>query len=47
MKKLLNLLRLRKPDEMERTILFKSQRNAYLFLVFALIAWTFFESYRV
>lgn len=47
MKTLFNMFRLRKPDEMERAILFKSQRNAYLFLVFALMARTFFESYRV
>ena len=47
MKRIFERLRLRRPDEMEQQILFKAQRNAYLFLVFALIAWTFFESYRV
>lgn len=47
MKNLLRKLRFRKPDEMEQAILFKSQRNAYLFLVFALMAWTFSASYRV
>lgn len=34
-------------DEMERYILFKSQRNAYIFLVAALAAWAFYESYQV
>ena len=28
----------RRPDEMERSILFKAQRNAYLFLTAALLA---------
>lgn len=37
----------RKPDEMERYILFKSQRNAYLFLVVALALWSFYESSQV
>ncbi len=37
----------RKPDEMERYILFKSQRNAYLFLVAALAIWSFYESFQV
>lgn len=37
----------RKPDEMERHILFQAQRNSYLFLVMALTAWSFCESGRV
>lgn len=35
------------PDEMERAILLKAQRNAYLFLVIALLAWSFYESFQV
>ena len=41
MKQILGKLRFRKMDEMERHILFKAQRNAYLFLVTALIIWSF------
>lgn len=33
-----------KPDEMERHILFKAQRNSYFFLVAALLAWSLWES---
>ena len=39
--------RFHRPDEMERSILLKAQRNAYLFLVAALLVWTFCESARV
>ena len=35
-----------KPDEMERHILFKAQRNSYFFLVAALLAWSLWESCR-
>lgn len=34
-------------DEMERHILFKAQRNAYLFLIAALVIWSFYESIQV
>lgn len=40
----------RKPrgmDEMERHILFRAQRSAYFFLVAALTAWSFYESWQV
>ncbi|MBQ4572166.1 MAG: hypothetical protein IJA80_02680 [Clostridia bacterium] len=47
MKKLLKNLGFHKMDEMEQSILFKAQRNAYLFLEFALIIWAFYESYKV
>nr|WP_325252141.1 hypothetical protein [uncultured Oscillibacter sp.] len=47
MKQILGKLRFRKMDEMERHILFKAQRNAYLFLVTALIIWSFCESIQV
>lgn len=40
-------LGLRKLDEMERFILFRAQRNAYLFLVAALLCWSMYESCRV
>ena len=40
-------LGLRKPDEMERFILFRAQRNAYLFLVAALLCWSLYESCQV
>ncbi len=36
-----------KMDEMERHILFKSQRNAYFFLVLALVVWSLYESWQV
>lgn len=38
---------LKKPDEMERHILFRAQRNAYLFLAAALAVWSLWESARV
>lgn len=47
MRRILKGLNLRRPDEMERHILFKAQRNAYLFLVIALAAWSFYESIQV
>ena len=34
-------------DEMEKAILFRAQRNAYLFLLLALLAGSFYESYQV
>lgn len=47
MRRILKGLKLHRPDEMERHILFKAQRNAYLFLVAALVIWSFCESLRV
>ncbi len=47
MKKVFRRFGFHKPDEMERHIIFKSQRNAYIFLIIALIIWTFYESYKV
>ncbi len=47
MKWILKKLRAHSPDEMERAILFKAQRNAYLSLVIALLIWSFYESFRV
>ena len=44
MKRIFEKLGVRKMDEMERHILFKAQRNAYLFLVAALVIWSFYES---
>ena len=46
MKQFLKKFRLRRPDEMERHILFKAQRNSYFFLVAALLAWSLWESCR-
>ena len=40
-------LGLRKMDEMERLILFKAQRNSYLFLTAALLIWSIYESCQV
>lgn len=37
----------RRPDEMERSILFKAQRIAYLFLVASLFLWSLYESCQV
>jgi len=36
-------LKFRKPDEMERLIAFKAQRNGYVFLIAALFVWTMAE----
>ena len=47
MKGIWKRLGFRRPDEMERFILFKAQRNAYLFLIAALFLWTVYESCRV
>ena len=47
MKKFFARLGFRKMDEMEQYIAFKAQRNAYLFLILALLGWTLYESWRV
>lgn len=47
MKNFFKKLGFRKMDEMEQLIAFKAQRNALLFLVFALFVWTLYESYKV
>ena len=39
--------RCRRPDEMEKYILFRAQRNSYVFLIAALTLWSLCESYRV
>lgn len=39
--------KLRRMDEMERHILSRAQRNAYFFLVAALVVWSFYESWQV
>lgn len=47
MKQFLKKLGFHSPDEMEKAILFKAQRNAYIFLVISLLAWSLYESYKV
>lgn len=47
MKQFLKRLGFHSPDEMEKAILFKAQRNAYIFLVISLVAWSLYESYKV
>ncbi len=47
MKRILKKLGLHSPDEMERAILFKAQRNAYAFLMIALSGWSLYESWKV
>lgn len=47
MKNFLKKLGFRRLDEMERSILFKAQRNAYLFLTAALLIWSLYESCQV
>lgn len=44
MKNWLNRLGFRRMDEMERQIAFRAQRNAYVFLLAALLVWTLYES---
>ena len=47
MKKLLKYFKFHKPDEMEQHIIFRAQRDSYIFLIIALLVWSFFESYKV
>lgn len=47
MKRIIKRAGFRRMDEMERHILGKAQRNAYLFLVAALALWSFYESWQV
>ena len=47
MRRISKKIHVRKPDEMERHILLKAQRNAYLFLVAGLLLWSLYESYKV
>lgn len=47
MNRFLKKLGFRGPDEMEKAILFKAQRNAYVFLMLALSARSLYESWRV
>lgn len=47
MRQFFKKLGFRRPDEMERSILFRAQRNAYLFLVAALFFWSLYESCQV
>ncbi|RHO52733.1 hypothetical protein DW094_13845 [Ruminococcaceae bacterium AM07-15] len=45
MKKFFARLGFRKMDEMEQMIAFKAQRNAYGFLILALLVWTVWEGW--
>lgn len=47
MRRIFQKLGLHRMDEMEQHILFKAQRNAYLFLIIALVIWSFYESIQV
>lgn len=47
MKRFLKKLGFRSMDEMERAILARAQRNAYIFLVISLLAWSLYESCQV
>ena len=47
MKRILKKLIPRRPDEMEKAILFRAQRNAYIFLVIVLAGWSLYESCKV
>lgn len=47
MKKLLNELGIHKMDEMEKVHSFKSQRNAFVYVILVLLCWSFYESYQV
>ena len=38
---------LHSPDEIERAICLRAQRNAYIFLLIALLAWALYEGCRV
>lgn len=47
MQKIWQKIKIKKIDEMGKFILYKAQRNAYFFLIIALLLWSFYESYRV
>ena len=47
MKKFFKKLGFHRMDEMEQQIAFKAQRNAFIFLLIALLCWTMYESYKV
>lgn len=47
MKKFFKKLGFRKMDEMEKNIALKSQRNALVYVLAALLIWSFYESYKV
>lgn len=47
MKRFLKNFKFRKTDEMEQYIIFKSQRNAYFFLIASLFLWSIYESCQV
>lgn len=47
MKKYFSELGFHKMDEMQRYILFRAQRNSYIFLIIALLIWSLYESYGV
>lgn len=47
MKHFLDKLKFNKTDEMQRYIIFKAQRNSYIFLTAALLIWSLYESYKV
>ncbi len=47
MKRFFKKLGFRKMDEMEQHIAFKAQRNAFVFLLAALLIWTLYEAYKV
>lgn len=44
MKQLLKKFGYRSPDEMERAISFRAQRNGYIFLLIALLIWALYET---
>ncbi|MEG2094107.1 MAG: hypothetical protein RRY80_07325 [Lachnospiraceae bacterium] len=47
MKKTINKLGFRKMDEMEKNIALKSQRIALVYVIIALLIWSFYETYKV
>lgn len=47
MKRFFKKLGFHKMDEMEQYIAFKAQRNAFIFLLIALLIWTLYEAYKV
>lgn len=47
MKEFFNKLGFHKMDEMESNIALKAQRNALIYVEFALMAWSLYETYKV
>lgn len=46
MKRIFKRIIFNKTDEMQKSIIFKAQRNSYIFLIIALLIWSLYETYQ-